>query len=472
MDDYLEDDQLDDYNALLERFRTKWRELDAAGQRVRLYAVLDQAGLTEAERRTLGNPDRPQGVSLYAGSGLESLEAIGPVLLEMPDVRDIKPLTYSSFVDSDSSTDRFLRLLSLAKERAACVTWVWTPHDAHVLVEHLQTLLHARLGTDGEDAWFFFYSPAHLKVLHERLPETTHAYAFGPVHAWWMLDVHGGMVELEGAGSPVPRAWDVLPIPVDVATALQRAAMPTQVYAWLKQARMIPATAQSHNSQMAEIIPMVERAHGYGLGRRADLATFVAYGLRYRMDYDKHPKIAAVLAETISQGAQLASAYRRIEATIWRELTESALQSMQAPMEREQPEEPKGVGQIRLRTSIVNMSGKHLQFLYFLPYGKSRDDRQYIGSVPTQTFDEVVVQKDDLLAPLPGDRLVLSWDDISLLPSGRSYRTPCESQVTVEGEMPRDGDSGVLELRFEKSGQKVVMYRNEDARRNARRSRQ
>jgi hypothetical protein len=197
------------------------------------------------------------------------------------------------------------------------------------------------------------------------------------------------------------------------------------------------------------------------------LATFVAYGLRYRMDYDKHRQIAAALAETISHGNHLGQAYQRVEATTWRELAQGALRVVEMPMKREQSEETKEIGQIRVRVRVVNASGKSLQFLYFLQYGKSRDDRQYIGSVRTQTLDEVVVQKDDLLAPLPGDRLVLSWDEISLLPSGRSYRTPCESQVAIEGEMPRDGDSGVLELRFEKSGQKVVMYRNEDARRDA-----
>lgn len=463
MDDYLEDDRLDDHNALLECFRAKHRELDEAGQRVNLYALLDQGALTAPERRALGDMGKQQGASLYAGSGLESLEAVGPVLLALPDVRSIEPLTYCSFADGDSAADRFVRLLSLAKGRAARVTWVWTPHDVDALVAHLQTLLHVRLGTDGEDAWFFFYYPSHLKVLHEQLPEATRRYVFGPVHAWWMLDVHGGLVELAGEGSPVPRAWDVLPIPSDVAAALQRAAMPAQVHAWLQQTRMNPATGHGYNGQLAEIAPLVERAHGYGLDRLADLATFVAYGLRYRVDYEQHPQIAAMLADTVSQGAPLALAYQRVNAAIWRELAQSAPQRVRARTERERDEELKEVGHIRLRTRIVNASGKRLEYVYFVGHGKSRDDRQYIGSVPTQISGEVVVRKDDLLSPLPGARLVLGWDEIAFLPSGRGYRTPCERKVAIQGEIPLDDDSGVLEIRFEKYEQTVVMYRDESA---------
>ncbi|MBB5409217.1 hypothetical protein HDG34_003158 [Paraburkholderia sp. HC6.4b] len=323
-------DDLGDYNAMLERFRAKHRELEEAGQRVRLYALLDQGGLTSQERRSLGDPEEPHGVSLYAGSGLDSLEAVGPVLLEMPDVCSIEPLTYTSLSGDDSTAGRFVRLLSLAWRNAARVTWIWTPHDADALVEHLQTLLHAHLEAD-DDAWFFFYYPSHLNVLYEQLPAATRQYVFGPVHAWWMLDVHGELVELQGECAQVPHAWDVLPIPADVAVALQRAAMPAQVYAWLKQARLGPIDGECYNEQLAQITPLVERAQEvYGLSRLMDLATFVAYGLRYQVDYDLHPEVAAALADTATQGGPLASAYRRVKAGAWRELAQSAPQRVQA----------------------------------------------------------------------------------------------------------------------------------------------
>lgn len=45
---------------------------------------------------------------------------------------------------------------------------------------------------------------------------------------------------------------------------------------------------------------------------------------------------------------------------------------------------------------------------------------------------------------------MLSWEEILFLPGGRGYRSPCECEVTVEGEIPLDDDSGVLEIRFEK----------------------
>ena len=469
MDGYLEDDHLDDHNALLERFRAKHRELDEARQHVRLYAVLDQGGLTAAERQLLGDLEEQRGVSLYAGSGLGSLEAVGPVLLAMPDVRNIEPLTYSGFADGDSAGERFVRLLSLAKDHAARVTWIWAPHAPDVLVEHLQTLLHASLGTDGEDAWFFFYHPSHLKVLHERLPEATRQYMFGPVHAWWTLDARGGLVELAGEGAPVPSAWSVLPIPADVETALQRAAMPAQVHAWLKHTRMNPATEYSYNRQMAEIAPLVERAHGYGLSRLADLATFVVYGLRYRVDYDQHPHIAALLADTVSQGTPLAPAYRRVKAGVWRELAQSARQRMQARAERERYEDLRESGHIRLRARLVNASGKPVRDVYFDLYGQPHTDRQFLGAA---IDDGVVSQKDVVLSPLPGQKLVLCWDDLEILRGGSILRTPHKSEVTVEGDVPPHDHSGLLEMRFEKYGQKVVMRRDEDTWHNAGRGRQ
>lgn len=462
MDDYLDDR---DYQvAMLERFRAKYRELDEAEQPVRLYAVLDQAGLASRERQY---PGGLHGVSLYAGSGLDVLEAAGPVLLAMPDLRSEVPPTDSSFLEDDLDTNLFVQLLLLAQDRVSRVTWIWTPHDINTLVEHLQTLLHARLGTDGEDAWFFFYHPSHLKVLHERLPEATRRYVFGPVHAWWTLDIHGGLVELMGEGSPVPRAWDVLPVPDDVVMALQREAMPAQVHAWLQQTRMIPATGFHYNGQMAEIAPLVERAFEHRLSRPADVATFVAYGLRYQADYDRHPQIEAALAEAVAQGDSLAPAYRCVAESVWRELAQSAPRRVRAQTERRRYEALKKVGHIRLRVWIVNASGKTLRNMYFDLRGQRQIERQFLGS---SIDDGAVLQKDALVSPLPGEKLVLHWSDREVLPGGSGFLTPRECEVTVEGEVPPDDYSGLLEVRFGKYEQRVVIYRDEGAWHNAGRS--
>jgi hypothetical protein len=474
MDDDL--DNLDYQKTTLERFRAKYRDLDEAQKSVHLYALLDQGGLTEGERQACADLlDRHRSVSLYAGSGLGDLEAVGPVLLGIPDLRSDEPLTDFSFLDADPDTDTFVWLLSLAQGHAACVTWIWTPHDADTLVEHLQTLLHARLGTDGEDAWFFFYHPSHLKVLHEALPEATRQYMFGPVHAWWMLDAHGRLVELAGEGLPVPRGWEVLPIPADVVEALQRAAMPTQVHAWLQQTRMNPTTGYRYNDQMAEIVPLVERAFEHGLSGPADVATFVAYGLRYQLDYDRHAQLGTVLAEAAAHGEPLAPAYRCVEKGVWRELAQSAPQRVRALAERRRYEELdrqyealKKAGHVRLRARIVNASGKLLQDMYFVPYGKkAREDRQYLGSIDGQMSVEVVVQKDELLSPLPGEKLVLHWVESTLLQSGRGYRTDYESEISIEGEVPLADGSGLLELWFGVYDKRVVMYQDENAWRKA-----
>ncbi|QBQ97655.1 DUF4123 domain-containing protein [Paraburkholderia pallida] len=470
MDDYLED--LDYQKAMLERFRAKYRELDEARQPVHLYALLDQAGLASRERQYPGDL---RGVSLYAGSGLDTLEATGPVLLAMTDLRSDEPLTDTRLWEADPDTDIFLQLLSRARNHTSRVTWIWTPHNINTLVEHLQTLLHARLGTDGEDAWFFFYHPSHLKVLHERQPEATRQYMFGPLHAWWMLDVHGELIELAGEGLPVPRGWEVLPVPADVVAALQRGAMPAQVHAWLRQTRMIPATGPHHNRQMAEIVPLVQRAFEHGLSRPADMATFVAYGLRYQVDYDRHPQLGAVLADAVAQGEPLAPAFRRVGKGVWRDLAQSAPQRMQAQVERKRCEEQnrqyealKKIGHIGVRVRIVNASGKPLRSLSFELPGNRDVDPQFLGAA----FDDgAVVQRDAVLSPLPGERLMLHWDDLDALPSGTTYRTPREREVTVKGDMPLDDGSGLLELRFERYGQTAAMYRDEDAWRRAGRRR-
>jgi Domain of unknown function (DUF4123) len=459
---------LDYENAMLERFRAKHRELLATHRRVHLYAVLDQAALSWHENQYLGSAlDALQRMSLYAGSGLGDLEAIGPALLAMPDLRSAGPLTSSSFSTSaPTPADMFVRLLALARRNTARVTWVWTPHEMGTLVEHLQTLLHARLGADNEDAWFFFYQPSHLKVLHELLPDVTRRHVFGPIHAWWTLDLHGGLVELAGEGAPVPRAWEVFPVPADVVTALQREAMPVQVHAWLQKTRLNPTNARDRNGQVAEIAPLVKRALDYGLASKADVVTFVVYGLRYRVDYDQHPHLQALLIEAATQSRPLAHVYRGVSSDVWRELAQDAQQRVDAQTGRARHAVLKNEGHVRIRARIVNASGAAINNLYFDLPGSPQAKRQYVGTIEGRLFGEVVHQRDELLAPLPGEKLTLHWQELVTLPSGGGFLSYRKRDLVVEGDVPLDDRSGLLEIWFGQFGQAMVMHRDEASCRN------
>ena len=103
---------LDYENAILERFRAKHRDLLAGSAVVNLYAMVDPSALWQIERQARGKClESLQRMPLYAGSGLDLLEATGPVLLAMPDLRSTGPLTSSSFSDRHpTAADAFVRL--------------------------------------------------------------------------------------------------------------------------------------------------------------------------------------------------------------------------------------------------------------------------------------------------------------------------------------------------------------------------
>ncbi|SDB98890.1 protein of unknown function [Cupriavidus sp. YR651] len=454
---------LDYVNAMLERFRTKHRDLLAAHAEVHLYAMVDPTALSQYERY---KPSAwlaiVQRMSLYAGSGLDILEATGPVLLAMPDLRNTSKLTASSFsTRAPTSADVFVELLALATHSAAHVTWIWSPHEMGTLVAHLQTLLHARLGPDDEDAWFFFYQPSHLQVLHEQLPEVTRRHMFGPIHAWWMLSLHGQLVELEGEGAPVPPAWDAFPVPGDVVTALQRAAMPEQVHAWLEKTCLNLTTSPRHNGQVAEIAPLVKRALDYSLARKKDVVTFVIYGLHYKVDYDQHPHLQALLTGAADQGRPLAQAYRAVSLDVWDELAQTAQQRVNAQAARALHAALRKAGQISLRARIVNATGSAISGVFFDLPGNPHAGRQFVGSVDGRSFGEAVLDKEALVSPLPGDKLILHWIEFTDYAPGRCMRTPRRRELVVNGELPTEERSGLLEIRFGKYGEAIVMHKDE-----------
>lgn len=447
-------------NAMLERFRAKHRELLAAHAAVNLYAVVDPVMLQWYDSPDTGQWLEPlQRMSLYAGSGLDSVEATGPVLLTMPDLRGTGKMTASSFsVHAPTAVDVFVKLLVMSMRNSDHVTWIWSPHALGPLVEHLQTLLHARLEPDGEDAWFFFYQPSHLKVLHERLPDATRRNMFGPIHAWWTLDSRGDLVELAGESGPLPPAWDAFPIPADVVTALQRAAMPVQVHAWLQKSRMNLSTFPFRNGQVAEIEPLVNRALDHGFGSKADVATFVAYGLRYKVDYDRHPQIQALLNATVTEGRPLAVAYRDVSADVWDELMETAQQRIDAEKARAWHSALRKAGQIRIRTRTINTTGSPISGVFFDLPGIRDAQRQYVGNPYGIEYCATAGEKDALVSPLPGGKVMLSWYERSTYAPGRHMQTPREREIVVTGELPLNDKSGWLEIRFGLSGQSIVMH--------------
>ncbi|WP_214608469.1 hypothetical protein, partial [Cupriavidus metallidurans] len=300
--------------------------------------------------------------------------------------------------------------------------------------------------------------PSHLKVLHERLPEATRRHAFGPIHAWWMLDVNGRLVELAGESEPVAPAWDAFPVPAEVVTALQRAAMPVQVLTWLKKARLNLTATTFRNGQLAEIEPLVHRAMDYGLAGMGDVATFVVYGLRYKVDYEQHPHLQALLTGAAAQRRPLAQAFRDVDPDVWHELAETAQQRVEARMVSARHVEMKKTGYLRLRARVVNDTGGVIGGVFFDL--SVHPDRQYIGNIDGRTYGETVLDKVALLSPLPGDKLTLFWDESHSYAPGRYMRTPRKLEFIVKGELPNDENSGLLEIRFTKYGQSVVMHKD------------
>jgi hypothetical protein len=113
-------------NNLLARFRTKHAELAAAGAHVRLYALIDSAAMTRRETDFLykGLDDLLR-TSLYAGSGLATLEETGPSVVAMPDLRGNEMVGRSTGNGSSAGPiNLFLRLIRLARRNVQLVSWI------------------------------------------------------------------------------------------------------------------------------------------------------------------------------------------------------------------------------------------------------------------------------------------------------------------------------------------------------------
>lgn len=440
-------------NRMLDRFRTKHRELAARGASVRLYALVDSAAMTRHETNYLYKDlDNVQRTSLYAGSGLATLEETGPSLVVMPHLRGDERVTWSTGNGRPAGPiNLFLRLIRLARHNAQLVSWIWTPHDLEPCIDHLQTLLHARLGPDDTDAWFFFYQPPSLRALHRGLPDPTRRQVFGPCYAWWTLDKHAELVELPGEGLPVPPAWDAFPVPADVVDALHREVMPLQVLAWLRKTKPELFTDSATNAQLCEIAPFVERAMNYGLSGKTDMAVFVAWGLRYKTNYEMHPVVQQVLAT--ARSVPLIDAYMALDSEVWQEIAATAHQRAEDERIRQLHEAFREQGFVSMKARFVNASGMNLWNIQITSPRGTRDDRQRIGYIDGEMYREFTLDVKTVDVPLPGERMVLEWIEPHHL-----YKT---SEVVVRGELPRDAKAGMLVVTFSEFGRSAVMHAEE-----------
>ncbi|WP_413231534.1 DUF4123 domain-containing protein [Paraburkholderia domus] len=346
--------------------------------------------------------------------------------------------------------------MRLARRNVQLVSWIWTPHDMEPFIDHLQTLLHARLGPDDDDAWFFFYQPPYLRALHRELPEPTRRHVFGPCHAWWMLDMHAKLVELPGESLPIPRAWDAFPVPADVVAALRREVMPLQVLDWLRKTKPELLTETGMTAQLCEIAPFVGRAMNHGLTRKTDMATFVAYGLRYKKNYDMHPAVQEALATAGS--ASLIDTYMALGSTVWREVADTIEQRVEQERVQQWHASLREQGFVRMKARFINCNEHRIGNIRIgSPRGKP-NDRQRIGTIDGGSlFQERTLDVAAVDVPLPGGRLLLEWS--------QPYSPYMTRELVVRGELPRDENAGMLIVHFLKFERIAVMHAEKPAER-------
>jgi len=427
-------------NAMLARFRAKHAELLSLDPGVRLYALVDTGSLDAPRKTFLKKGWESQHRSLYAGSGLDQLEQTGPALFVVPDLRGNAIFKFSMQGPSISPLDVFQRLLMLACNNAQSVSWLWTSHELEPLTDHLKTLLHARLAPDDDDAWFFFYQPSYLQTLHRTLPEGTRRYMFGPVHAWWMLDKKGRLVELAGEGMAIPNAWDVLPVPAETVAALQLEVMPRQVLEWLD--RMMPEVIASTrpNEKLAAVEPFVERALKVGLSGKRDVAVFVLYGLRYGSGYELHPIVKDAIASTVQGQCSLIDAYVSVDSTVWLEVELAAPQLLADEATRKWHAELQQDRYVSLSLHVKNYCGHAIRNIKIELPERGSAGEQRIGDLGGLGSGKTTIDLENVTAPLPGDPVIVRWSE----PGNPASR----AELSVEGTLPASARSGRFVLVF------------------------
>ncbi|CAB4048198.1 DUF4123 domain-containing protein [Paraburkholderia phenoliruptrix] len=425
---------------LLDRFRAQYAEYRATHPRMQLYALLDVASVSANRQRllsdTIGAMPR---IPLYGSTGLDDLAATGPFLIVCPAPEGDEPLR------------AYRSLLRLGRDDGRFVSWLWATHEVEPLIEHLQTLLHARLGTAGEDAWFFFHQPAYLPVLHRTLPEGTRRYLFGPCLAWWCLDYRSELVELAGENLPIPDAWEALPVPDEVVDALHRAGAPVQVRAWLQRVRPDVFDDRDYpNDQLQQVAPLVEQAFGYGVTEKTDQGVYVAAGLLYGPQYDDHPALQAALTQFRNGKTALIDAYMALGDDVWREVAATSRQRAAEAAAEAHQAKLREYGHATLRVKIINDTPIRKRTIEIESTRGHFSTSASLGDIDPHGFEPTERVIAAARMPIPGTRVTVKW----IGPMGEN-----SDDAMVAGELPRVEGEGLAIVKFARNWRVYVsMY--------------
>lgn len=428
---------------LLDRFRDQYAAYRATHPRAQLYALLDVASMVPNWQHFLADAIRAMPrVPLYGNTGLDDLAATGPFLIVCPPPEGDEPLR------------AYRSLLGLAGRDSRFVSWLWATHEVEPLVDHLQTLLHAKLGSAGEDAWFFFHQPAYLPVLHRTLPAETRRYVFGPCLSWWCLDYRSEFVELPGENLPIPRAWDALPVPDEVVDALHRAGAPVQVRAWLQRARPDVLDHRVYsNDQLQQVTPLVEQAFGYGVTEKTDQGVYVAAGLLYGRQYDDHPALQAVLAQFRGGKTALIDAYAALGDGVWNEVAATARQRAAEAATEAHQAKLREDGHATMQVRIVNDTPLHKRKIKIESTGDHFTTSASLGDIDPNGFEPTRRIVAAARIPVPGTRVTVKW----IGPMGEN-----SDDALVAGELPRADGEGLAVVTFARDWRVYVrMYAEE-----------
>jgi hypothetical protein len=400
-------------------FNARRMALQVEHPRARLYAFIDPGflALPDSIEELLKEVER---YPLYAGSGLNSLTQSGPYVIACPLSLDERIGRYAGAANLIRS------LWALARTDNRLVSWVWSTHDIESLIEHWQTLLHAKIGPDEEDAWFHFYMPSYLPVLHRALPDETRHYMFGPCVAWWCQTSEGELIELPGGNSPIPPACDALPIPESVVAALHRESAPQQTRIWLYQQMPELFTSAYPSHQIRQLQPFVERAFQYGITDKVNLGVYAAVGLKYGIDYDAHPAINEVLLSFRPGETSLIDQYAAIDSAVWREVQETVDTRARAHAVRLYHAELNERGYLELPTRIRNGAGMCDRYRIEMIDLASNSSVE-LGAVQGLSFRDVEVEVGTVRIPLPGGKVRIRW--------GEHYDRPF-FDTEVHGDLP------------------------------------
>jgi hypothetical protein len=267
-----------------------------------------------------------------------------------------------------------------------------------------------------------------------------------------MLDMHGEMLELTGEGLPLPRSWEAFPVPADVVTALHCEVMPLQVLEWLGRTKPELFSEGAVNGQLREIAPFVERAKAYGITRKTDMATFVAFGLRYKTNYDAHPAVQQAL--TAPSSAPLIDAFGSLKSEVWQELADTAQLREGERAVQQWRDAAIATGHLVMKVRFVNVVDRPVFNIRIeSPAGPDGQWQRIARQIEPASFRSAVLESPSVTVPVPGRSMTLAW--------GGPFGWWTREEIVIEGELPRNGDSGVLVVNFLNYEATARMYAEE-----------